>query len=423
MAVGTLAYTTAGTTLNKAYRKIQGGMMKIFQSKTEEWQLFDEIPEHDITLSAREMTVPIDCNPAYGTASIPEAGREANPVTPNLDEITLTWINLNQRWTTSLTSKYLDKKAAEGQVVRQLRYQAMKAMEALSNRVGQQFYGFSTGVVCKQSTVATSATITLTLKDAYGDADLDDAAYLSSFFVAGDWIALVRSAALVTNAIGEITSTAVAGEIVVVFIGTVTSADNDQIVFANNAVSSGNTLAANTDYNKWPVGLKDACESASVHGLANTSVANWDVALLSDVAGRYSIIKERKARQALQNKGDGKLELRILSNGVQNDMVDGQLAAVRFSTGMNMEFDGSIKSKGVTEFTSRKVPPKHVFLSDKDAFAKFSLVPKPTEGAPSWADGDKAEDINALKFSVDFPYGFVVQSRRKMALYSNCTEQ
>jgi hypothetical protein len=423
MAVGTLTYTTAGTTLNKVYRKIQGGMMKVFQAKTEEWQLIDDIDELDIDLSAREMTIPIDVNPSYGVAMIPEAGREANPTTPNLDEITVSWVNLNKRFTASLTSKYLDKKAAEGQVIRQFRYQTMKVMEAISTRVGQQFYGFSTGVVCKSSTNATATTQTLTLVDAYGDSGLDDTAYLSSFFEVGDCVALVRSSALVTNAIGEITSKAVAGEIVVVFIGSVDADAGDEVVFANNPASSSNTLAANTDYNKWPVGLKDAAESTSVHGLASTSAPNWDAALVNTSGGRYSVIKDRKARQALQNKGDGKGDIRIMSNGVQNDIVDSQLAALRFSSAQNMEFDGSFKTKGTKDFTSRKVPNGHVWLLDKDAMSKFSLLPKPSEGGQTWADGDKAEDFNALKFSVDFPYGFVVKSRRKIAQYRGLTEQ
>lgn len=423
MAIGTLAYTTSGTTLNKAYRKIQGGMLKVFQAKTEEWQLFDEIPEHDITLSAREMTVPIDVNPQGGTSSIPEAGRESNPSTVGLDEITLTWISLNQRWTTSLTAKYLDKKAAEGQVVKQLRYQAMKAMEALSNRVGQQFYGFSTGIVCKTSTNATATTQTLTLIDAYGDSALDDPAYLASFFTVGDWIAVVRSAALVANGTGEVISVdSTLGKIVVVMAGSADVDANDEIYFANNWISGG-TISANTDYAKWPVGLKDAAESASVHSCSNTTATNWDAALVNTAGGRYTLVKERKARQAIQNKGDGKIDLRIIANGVQNDVVDSLQGAVRFDSAVGMEFDGSYKTKGVTEFTSRKVPNGHVFLMDKDAFAKFTLVPKPSEGAPAWADGDKAEDVNALKFSVDFPFGFVCRSRRKIAEYRGLTEQ
>jgi hypothetical protein len=60
MAQLTPTVTTAATTLNKAYRKMQGGLLKGFQSMSEEWDLFDEVPDYDITLSAREMTVPID---------------------------------------------------------------------------------------------------------------------------------------------------------------------------------------------------------------------------------------------------------------------------------------------------------------------------------------------------------------------------
>lgn len=423
MAAGAIAYTTAGTTLNKVYRKIQGGMLRVFNSKCEEWQLIDDVDDLDIDHSAREMTIPIDVNPSYGVAMIPEAGREAIPTTPNLDEITVGWVNLNKRFSASLTAKYLDKKAAEGQVIRQFRHQTLKVMEAISNRVGQQFYGFSTGVVAKSSTNATATTQTLTLKDAYGDSALDDTAYLSSFFEVGDNVALVRSGSLVSNAIGEITSKATLGEIVVVFQGSVDADDGDSIVFANNAHTSGSTLADNTDYNKWPVGLKDMAESASVHGCSNTTAANWDAALVNTAGGRYSVIKDRKGRQALANKGDGKADIRIMSNGVQNDIVDSQLAALRFSTAQNMEFDGSFKTKGTKDFTSRKVPNGHVFQIDKDALAKFSLLPKPTEGGQTWADGDKAEDFNALKFSVDWPYGLVCKSRRKIVEYRGLTEQ
>lgn len=424
MAVATLAYTTAGTTLNKNYRKIQGKMMKVFQSDCEEWDLIDDIPEQDITISAREMTVPIDVKLQGGTASIAEAGYEAMPWTVALNEITLTWVNLNQRWTTSLTAKYLDKKAAEGMVFRQLKYQAMKAMEGLSNRVGQMFYGFSTGLVCKSSTNATAQTQSLTLIDAYGDSALDTGAYLSSFFVVGDQIALHRSGTIVTNAVGEITANDGAGIITVVFAGSVDADANDAIVFANGAINSASSsLADGSDYNRWPVGLKDAAESVSVHSLANTTEANWDAALVNTDGGSYSFLKERKARQALHNKGKAKAELCIWSNGVENDVIVNERGAVMFSDALNMTFDGSIKTKGLTRFTSRKVPNGHVFLLDRDAIGKFSLVPRPSEGAPPWSDGDKAEDRNALKFSIDFPFAFVVRKRRGIVEYRGLTEQ
>ena len=42
--------TTAATTLNKAYRKMQGGLLKGFQSMSEEWDLFDDIADYEIYL-------------------------------------------------------------------------------------------------------------------------------------------------------------------------------------------------------------------------------------------------------------------------------------------------------------------------------------------------------------------------------------
>lgn len=425
MTVATINYTTAGTSVNKAYRKIQGPMLVAFQKKTEEWDLFGDLPEQDITFSAREMTVPVDLNPAAGTAMIGEAGTEGITYTPNLEEITLTWVNLNHRWTTSLTAKYLDASAKDGMVIRQLKYQAMKAIESISNRVGQQFYGFSTGTVCKISNVVTATTATLTLIDAYGDANLDDTTFLQNMIQVGDQIALVRSSTLVTNAVGEVTSNATAGVIVVVFAGSVTTAANDIVVFANSAISTAtSTLADGSDQNRWPVGLKDACETASVHSLSSASVPRWAASTNSSTAQRYSFILERKAQQGIQNKGGGRADLRIWANGVENDVIDGERAALRFSDASNLQFDGALKTKGMKVFTSRHVPNGHVWLLDRgSSVKKFSLVKMPSEDAPAWGDGDKAEDRNALKFSIDFPYALVHTNRANVAQYRALTEQ
>lgn len=428
MTVATIAYTTAGTTVNVAYRKIQAAMYTAFQNKTEEWDLFDELPDEDITFSAREMTVPLDLTPGAGTASIPEAGYEAITYTPNLSEITLTWINLNHRWSTSLTSKYLDASAADGMVIRQLRYQALKAIEAIAKNVGRQFYGFSNGTVALVSNVVTATTATLTITSAYGDTNLTDSAFLASTLDVGDQIALVRTATLVTNAVGEITTVTDSGTvatIVVIFSGSVTTAANDIIVFANGAINAtASTLALGTSYNRHLVGLKDMAETASVHSLSSATISTWDAALRSSTAGRYSFIKERKAKQAIQNKGGGKLNLRIWANGVENDTIDGERGALRFNDATDLQFDGALKTKGVTSFTSRRVPNGHVFLMDKGkSVKKFTLVKKPSGEAPAWNDGDKAEDRNALKFSIDLPMALVMTQRTNLAEYRAQTEQ
>jgi hypothetical protein len=412
--------TTAATTLNKAYRKMQMGMLKGFQNMSEEWDLFDEIPDYDIKLSAREMTVPIDLNGAGRSAYIPEGGLEKNPVTPNLEELTLTWANLNERWLTTLTAKYLDNKAQAGMVIRQLRLQAMKALEAISNSVSWDFYGFSTGYATQTTTVATQASGTYTLANAFGISALGGAAYLASMYTVYDRVALIRAGALVANAIGQITAVDTTnGTITVTWNGSVTSASGDNIVFAN---SVENTTIAGTDYNLKPVGLLDAMTSSSVHGLANT-VTNWNPALTSATAGRFSGLKIRKARQAIGNTGNGKADLVIWSQGVENDTIEAERALSRFDSTFGMELDGSVKAKGITFFSSRKVPPGYAFILDKSAMGKYTLLPKPDAGVPAWNDGDKMENRNALQFSVDFPYAYIWRSRRMLAYYSSQSEQ
>jgi hypothetical protein len=388
---------------------------------SEEWDLFDEIPDYEITLSAREMTAPIDLNPAGRSAMIAEGALEKNPVTPAPEEVTLTWANLNERWLTTLTAKYLDSKAQAGMIVRQLRWQAMKALEAISNTVAWQFYGFSTGVGCQTTTVATQASGAYTLANAFGISGLGGAAYLASMFTVNDRVALIRAGALVANAIGQITAVDnTNGTITVTWLGAVTSASGDNITFAN---SVENTTIAGTDWNLCPVGLLDASTSTSVHGLSGATVYHWNPALTSTTAGRFSGLKLRKARQAIANLGNGKPELVIWSNGVLNDTIEAERAMARFDSTFGMELDGSVKAKGINFFTSRKVPPGFAWVMDKDAMGKYTLLPKPTAGAPPWGDGDKMENRNALQFSIDFPYAYVWRNRRMLAYFSNQTEQ
>lgn len=407
-------------TLNKAYRKMQGGLLKGIQTMNEEWELFDEIPDYDITLSAREMTVPIDLNIAGRSSFIPEGGLEDNPVTPSLEEITLTWANLNERWMTTLTAKYLDSRSQAGQIIRQLKLQAVKALEAISNTVSWQFYGFSTGIMAQTTTIATQASGAYTLANAFGISALGAGPYLASMFTIYDRVALIRAGALVANAIGQITAVDnTNGTITVTWLGSVTSASGDNIVFAN---SVENTTIAGTDYNLAPIGLLDASTSTSLHGLSGASVSGWNPALTSTTAGRFSGLKIRKAKQAIQNKGNGKPTLIILSQGIENDLIEAEKANARFASTMGMELDGSVKSKGINFFSSRKVPPGYAWVLDKDAIGKYTLLPKPTAGVPAWGEGDKMENRNALQFSIDFPYAMIVKNRAMLSYFSNQTE-
>jgi hypothetical protein len=408
--------TTGGTTLNKVWRKSQGKLLTGYQTMTEEWGWVEGLKKFDINISAREITTPVDLNIPYGTAIIPEGGYEANPVTPNVEEITLTWSNYNQRWTTTLTSRYLSRLGQDNKVIDQFKYQAIKAIESLSRRVGIDFYGFSTGIVALNSTNATQASGTYTLVDAYGDSSLDDTDFLASLFVVGDRVALVRGGSLVANAIGTITAIG-AGTISVTWNGSVDANNGDGVVFAN---SIENATIDGTDYNKAMVGLLDMATSASLHGLTH---ANWLPALEDTSGGRFSGVKLRQLKQAIKNKGGGTLNEIIWSNGVSNDVFALQAGALRFNDPFAMELDGEAKARGVKFRTSRKVPPGCLFGFDRSSVRRFSLLEMPGVGDQKWADGDKLQDRNAYAFSIDLPQALVCTNRRNIGVFTGLTEQ
>lgn len=416
-----LAYsiTTGGVTLNKVWRKSQGKLLTGYQTMCEEWGWLEGLKNFDINISAREITTPVDLIKPYGTAKIPEGGYEGNPATPNVQEITLTWSNYNHRWTTTLTSRYLSQLGQDNKIIDQFKYQGIKAIEGLSDRVGKDFYGFSTDVLALNTTVATQASGAYTLGSGYGLAGITNAAFIASLFTVGDRVALVRAAALVANAIGTITAINPATpSITVTWLGSVTSANNDQVVTANNIENA--TLAGGTGFNLSLVGLLDMTTSASLHGLTD---ANWVSSLNDSTGGRFTGVRLRKAKQAITNKGGGALSDIIWSNGVSNDVFALQSAALRFNDPYAMELDGAAKSKGITFRTSRKVPVGYLFGFDRSSIRKFSLLEMPSDSPLVWNDGDKLQDQNAYAFSIDLPIAMVCTNRLNTTVFSGLTEQ
>lgn len=413
------AITTGGTTLNKVWRKSQGKLLSVYQTMVEEWSWLEKLRKFDINISAREITTPVDVTKPTNASIIPEGGFEDAPSTPGLQEITLTWSNYNKRWTTTLTSRFLSRLGQDNKVIDQFKYQGLKAIEGLSRTVGRDFYGFSTGILALNTTVGTNSTQTLTLSAGYGLAAISNAAYIASLFTVGDRVSLVRTGALVTNAIGTITAiNAATPSITVVWNGSVTSANGDAVVPAGNVENA--TLAGGTHFNLALTGLLDGMQSASLHGLTD---ANWVAGYSDATGGRFTGPRLRRMRQAINNLGGGKLTDIIWSNGVSNDVFGLQAGAVRFTDSFKMELDGEATAKGVDFRTSQRVPPGFLFGFDRDSIRKFSLVDFPEEGDVVWDDGDKLQDQNAFVFSIDFPLAMVFTNRRNLAWFSGLTEQ
>jgi hypothetical protein len=423
MAGGANVQTTVST-LAKGYRKKATKLYTAFKDKVEEFSWLDDIDDEEITPSGRENLIPLDIGRGYGAHMVSDGEYEARTISRAMNEGSFSFVQANARFFISTLAKAFDQRAKEAQIVRQIKYQSKKSLEALARRVALQFYGTSSGVVCESTTNATATTQTLTLADGFGDSTIDGGAYLCSLFEVGDRVALLdpgASNALITNALGEVTdNTTVAGEMIVVFDGSVDADANDNVTFAN-AVTD--TTVNASDKGKWPVGLLDIITSTTVHGLATTSEPNWAAAVNNTSGGRFSYVKLKNIRQQISNKSGGKLTDIVWAQGVENDVEAGERAA-RIYDSSAMDLDGSIKAKGVTFRTSPLCPPEHVFGFDRSGWGKKLLTDKPAEdGMLDFGDLYKAEDKAGWKGGFDLIYALVCRSRGKFARYADLTEQ
>lgn len=423
MAQATYTPTTSETDMNKIWRKVQGDLMTGFNFMSEEYEMLDSLKQFKIDWSAREIIVPIDLNEGAGVASIPEGGWEAVPSSPSVEEITLSWILLNKRFTATLTAQYIDQKNQEAMVRRQIVFQGKKAVEAIGMDFGDRFYGFSTGVLALTGSPQAGATShTLDLVDGYGQSDIDDAAFIVDKFKVGDRVALIQGAALVANAIGVVTDRdKSAGTIDVDWNGSVTVTAADAVVKAN---SQENETIDGTDYNRSIVGLLDITKSTSVHNLSSSVNENWDVAYDDDSAARFDTVFLLNIQDNIEDKGGGSVTDILMARGVYRDALDNQHGLVRYDSPFKLQLDAELSARGVTIKRTKRVPPGYVFAFDKKSFHRMTLLKKPTPGsAPQWRDGEKIPDRSGKVFSIDFPVATVCTNRGNFAVLSGKTEQ
>jgi hypothetical protein len=428
MAPGTYAITTSKTDLNGLWRKAQGKLRIAANFMFEEWDDLQEFSNFDVDWSTREITAPFDLLEGGGVASIDEGGYEARPSSPATVDASFTWVHLNKRFTVSKISKLIQQNNPGAMLVNQMKFQGRKALEAIGQWIADSFYGFSTGVRAKVTSLANNTTtvITVTIKDAYGIAGLGSPGgtmtspyFAGTLFRLGEWVAFIRAGALVANSIGQITTgpDLTVPSFIATFAVAPTLAADDQIVFAN---SLENTTLVGTDYNKSITGLLDAVTSVSLQGISSATYGKWLPGYTDTAAGQFTNIKLRRFKQGIQNQGGGKLTDIRWSQGVENSVFSQLQAGMRFTDSYNMEMDGDPKAKGVSIKESRHVPPGYVFGWDRKSLNKMVLLPKP--GAPSWDDGEKIPDRSAYVFPIDYPCQMVYLNRANIAYASNKTE-
>ena len=412
--------TTSSSGVNKLWRKVQGDIAQGFGFAAPEYDLVGMLKDYQINVSAREFTVPLDITEGAGIASIDEGADEANPFTPNLEELTLNYVLFSGRFTASVTAQILDRHQRAAEIKRQIVYQGMKKIQDLGRHWADYFYGLTTGVLATTTTAATQASGAYTLATGYDQATVTNAALIADKFKVGDRVALIRAAALVTNALGTITAVSSSTpSITVTWAGSVTSMSGDKVVKAN---SIENATIAGTDYTRGMTGLIDMSLTASVHGLSSASVTNWQPSYGNTTAERFNGITFRRMKQSIEFYGGGKADRIIIAPGVYRDVIGLQSAALRFNDPFGLELDADIKTQGVKLFQSKRVPNGWVWVFDSNSVRKLDVMPRPGESF-TWEDGHRLENKSGYVFPVSMLTQLVITNRQNLTYANSKTEQ
>lgn len=417
MAQASYSVTTSASGVNKIWRKVQGELATAFGFEVPEFEAMGSLKDYKIDISAREITVPLDITEGAGVASIDEGALEARPSSPNAEEITLNYILLNGRFTASVTAQLLDTYQRAAELKRQIVFQGANKLRDIARTWGDFFYGLSTGVLAQTSTAATQSSGTYTLTNMYGQSTMNNASQLADKFKVGDYVALIRSSALVSNAIGVVTAvTKATPSIDVTWAGSVASMANDNIVKAN---SLENTTIAGTDFNRGMTGLIDMSVTASVHNLSSSSVPNWSAAYNKTSAGRFSSTEFIRGKQEIAFQGGGKADRIIMGAGVYRDAIALQGGILRFNDPLALEMDADLKTGGIKLFQSKRSIDNAVFMYDSDSIRKLDIMPKPD--APVWGDGVRLIDNSGYVFPISMLTQLVILNRKNLAYWTNQT--
>lgn len=423
-----LAYSvTTNSDVSKIWRKSQGKLAQGFEFNTEEFKWVGDLKNLEIDASLREMTFPVDLNEDRGITSLPEGGREAEPMSQNAVDATVSFIHLNGRFTVSKLARWAGAAdGGRGEIEKQIKYQGKTKVLAMGRTISDMFYGYSNGYICQTSTNATQSSGTYTLLNAYGDADIAGTTTAQKNFICdkikvGDKVALIRSAALVANAIGTVTAvTPATPSVAITWAGSVDSDANDYLVFANGASA---TTIAHTSYSRALVGRLDMLKSTSVHGISSSTEAHWAPQYSSTAGGRFNGVRWRKASDEIRNYGNEDANIvTLMAQGVYRDVMAQYQAAVRFADPFALEIDGDIKGKGTRFKQTRRVPPGMVDMFDSNCLRKKTLLDRPTTG-PMWNDGKELIDDSGWIFPIDYALFIATTNRASQAYFTGLDEQ
>lgn len=421
MAAQSSTFQQTAASLNRYWKKIQFPMVQksFAHGRRKEKQLFDSFQDAGVPWSGYENTIALDLNERGGVASIGDFGAMAKPGSVNAVEGTVTATHFNARFNISDVSKYADR-GQENQLMRQLKAQATQKADAVVEHFSDYYHGSASALLATTDTDISGTTATLTLAAGYGQAGITNAKFLASMWKVGDrGVATDSSNVLIDgpDSFFEVTSVSKTnGTIGVTFDASVTYSTNGIRLYKANSIE-GTTVAGGSDFLKGLVGDMDIFEAASLHGVTH---ANWTPALADTAAGRFTHSKLRRGKDEIQNDGGVDADVLQLSQGVYRDMIAQERAGLRYDDASGLTFDGDVKAKGLTIFTSKNVPPGYVRLFARSVMRKWEILP--TEEKASWGDLQPYEDFAGMFGRIDWFGNRICVNRRGLAYWTNQTE-
>lgn len=429
MATGNTGVVTTVSNLSELHKKTNTEVMVGLKRKTEELGWFDDLPDLKLIPSGNEMRLVLDVTYQPDTAAmIPDGGYEAVQTTQAPSHGTLTFVQMNARYSFTTLYRGFEKKGRAGMIQKNVTFQAVKAIENFARKIGLQTYGFSTGTKAVIAATGSAGTTQngIQLKNAFGSSLIPgnavaDRTYLSNIFRVGDPVALIRTGSIIE--FGAITASPSAGSGVgyvdALFNSSITPTSGDLIIAA--AAVTDATLTG-TDQNRWPTGLLDVCTSASLHGLSGTG-NNWNVGFSDTTGGRMSFVRKEALANGLFNNGGVKLNRVIWSQGVRRDAIAGERGSLEY-TSTSVNLDGEIGIKGVKDMTSVLAPTGMVFGWNNECLTKKSLSDLPDyESGPSIFELDKIQDKGAYSASFNYIYLKACTNRGGVGYLSSLQEQ
>lgn len=428
MATGPANVITTVSNLSDLHKKTNSEVLVGLKRKTEELGWFDDLPDLKLIPSGNEMRLVLDVTYQPDTAAmIPDGGYEAVQTTQAPSHGTVSFVQMNARYSFSTLYQAFEKKGKAGMIQKNVTFSAVKAIENFARKIGLQTYGSSTGTKAVVKTTGSAGTVQagIAIKNAFGSSLIPgnataDQTYLSNIFRVGDPIALIRSAALVE--FGTVTlspGTGGVGFVDATFNSSITPTLGDLIVAAPAVV--GNTISE-TDTGRWPAGLLDVIGSGSLHGLSGTG-NQWNVGYSDTTGGRMSFVRKEAMANGLWNQGGVKMNRVIWSQGVRRDSIAGERGSMVYESS-SVNLDGDIGIKGVKDMTSILAPTGMVFGWNNEVLCKKQLSDLPDyESGPAIFELDKIQDKGAYSASFNYVYLKACVNRSGVGYLSSLQEQ